>query len=120
MNKIIVDQNSIIDSLGWKNSISPTFISDRIAASKPDGIILQQLLIFPENEKETDNELIETPKLFRSDRIKIKGECKEAIIMNDWKNTLLKLPYISEVEVINYTKTVDSKAGIFIIEISLK
>jgi hypothetical protein len=106
------EQLSQKGALGGNSCFS--YYADRIAASKPSGIVLQKMQIFPltlKNKKFDINGI-------KKDTIVIMGTTKNSLILNDWTKVLQQQKFILHTNITNYTQT-EPGTGSFTLEIAL-
>lgn len=92
-----------------------SYYADRIAASKPDGIILQKMHIVPLTLKNKKFDLVGVQK----DTVFIQGVTRNSILLNEWTNNLQSQKFIQHVSITNYTQ-VEQSIGNFTLVIALK
>lgn len=90
-NQRIQDEKSILKSNPWLVHSKTSFYCDRIMATLPIAIKLQEATFFPlEDEKEM---------LFNYNQINIIGQTKNSRALNSWMNSLNQLDWIQQIEV---------------------
>lgn len=102
-------------SVGFAYNYS--FLSDRIAASVPMSIQLDELTINPLDDRTSKEQ---KRKIFQNDLVHIKGRCKDIGPLNAWAGILTNLPFVSEVSVTRYRFDEQEQEGMFEISMNLK
>ncbi|MBN2786868.1 MAG: hypothetical protein JXQ69_00965 [Paludibacteraceae bacterium] len=110
----IAEKEKITQNGAWGSNTYFSYYADRIAASKPQGIVLQKMQLFPLTLKNKKFDL----NGIRKDTIIIAGITKNSMLLNDWTKTLQAQKFIQHVSVTNYTQQ-ESSSGNFTIEIAL-
>jgi Tfp pilus assembly protein PilN len=114
LRKKIIHQKNIITEAGYSNLHYYAWVSDQLASSIPDELILTDLILNPEKKKSRSSEVY-----FEKDKLRIKGECAEADEFNTWITMLDTMYWAKYVEVENYK--LKKQRGIFsvLIEVNI-
>ncbi len=91
-----------------------SYYADRIAASKPDGIILQKMNICPVEIKNKKVDIIS----LRKDTIEISGVTQNSSLLNTWLKTIQKESFVRQAEITNYAQQ-DANNGLFSLRIAI-
>ncbi|MGD2035046.1 MAG: hypothetical protein PVF73_08320 [Bacteroidales bacterium] len=97
-NEILVKTN-LINQVGLKHNTRYGFYSDRIAATVPKGITLNELTINPVQDKVKEGKAIRFRPL-----IIVRGESQGSIVLNDWIKMLDQYGWVKDIEIIGYEK----------------
>jgi hypothetical protein len=100
LRKEITLKTGLISQMGLSEATRYGFYADRIAGSLPDGISLTSLTLNPAVDKIKAGKPVQLGKYIR-----IMGDSKGSLPINEWIDTLNKLEWIRDIEIINYEKT---------------
>ncbi|MBA7543582.1 hypothetical protein ES705_35913 [subsurface metagenome] len=106
----ILMKTKLINQVGLKHNTRYGYYADRIAATVPKGVVLDELTINPIEDKVKANK-----PLHFSSFIRVKGGSRGSILLNDWLRELDKYKWIKDIEIIDYEKT--ASTGKFEIQI---
>ena len=110
----IAEKEKITQNGAWGSNSYFSYYADRIAASKPDGIVLQKMQLFPVTLKNKKFDL----NGIRKDTICIAGVTRNSMLLNDWTKALQAQKFVQHVGITNYTQQ-ESNSGSFTLEIAL-
>lgn len=96
----------LIDNSGIQTSKYISAYLDEIGASVPNNIELSKLISFPLTEPLKPKRKVEV----QNDKIELFGFTKNSKILDDWIEVLQKKPWVSSVEMINYTRLDDNQS----------
>lgn len=91
-----------------------SYYADKIAATKPEGIVLQKMQIFPVTLK---NKKFDVDGI-KKDTILISGLTRNSVLLNDWTKQLQKQKFVGHVGITNFTQ-METNSGSFSLTISL-
>jgi len=91
---------------GWLKAYNLSILSDRIAATLPNTITLNSLVIFPVEDRNSD---LKVEPQFVRDTILIDGYCSNPNLLHAWTNDLKSVKRINKVKVDRYL--LNTKAG---------
>jgi Tfp pilus assembly protein PilN len=117
LEKEVKEQNTFLTETGWLSDGKLSYLSDKIAASIPSGISLNQLNLQPLDDKKSK---AEKKKVFDAGVIKIEGNCQKATSMNEWIETLKLIQDVQSVKLISYQYSDLDRKGKFEILMQLK
>ncbi len=117
IRKELKEKETFLDKAGWMTSSKLSFYADRIAATLPNSISLNELSINPEDEKLTrDNRKL----TLRPGTIQVIGMCGQPTDLNRWISDLDQLRWVSGVQMVSYTYDNKTRKGTFKLEITIK
>jgi Tfp pilus assembly protein PilN len=117
LEKEVKEKNAFLTETGWLSEGKLSYLSDKIAASIPSEISLNQLNLQPLDDKKSK---VEKKKVFDAGLIKIEGYCQKATSMNEWIETLKLIPDVQSVKLISYQYSDSDRKGKFEILMQLK
>lgn len=97
INKLLTEyqkNKSLIEGAGVLNKSRISEYADRLAATVPDEVTLQELHFNPVEEKENGEDSLTT---FTENYLVIKGMCGKSLVVNDWVNVLKMQRFTKEV-----------------------
>jgi hypothetical protein len=112
--KEITEKEKLIGSSGIGENTYFSYYADRIAASKPGGIVLQKMQIYPVILK---NKKFDIEGL-KKDTVFITGTTRNSVLLNDWVKQLQLQKFVSHVSITNYTQ-LEPGSGTFAITVAL-
>jgi Tfp pilus assembly protein PilN len=110
----IAEKEKITQNGAWGENSYFSYYADRIAASKPDGILLQKMQLFPVTLKNKKFDL----NGIRKDTICIEGVTQNSVLLNEWTKALQSQEFVKHVGITNYTQQ-ESSSGSFTLQIAL-
>jgi len=96
----IAIKTSLINQVGLRHNTRYGFYTDRIASAVPEGIVLDELIMNPAEDKIKANKAIHFYSFIR-----VKGESKGSIVLNEWIKKLNQYNWIKDIEIISFEKT---------------
>jgi hypothetical protein len=115
LKKQIADRANFFTQNGIAAHTRNSFYADQIAATLPSSLSLTQLTINPVKIDDETQKISYTPLV-----IKIKGNTKYSIEVNEWMKELKKMTWASEATLVNYKQESSGTQGIFDIEMKIK
>lgn len=112
--KEIAEKEKLIGSSGVGENTYFSYYADRIAASKPGGIVLQKMQIYPVILK---NKKFDIEGL-KKDTVFIAGTTRNSVLLNDWVKQLQMQKFVSHVGITDYTQ-LEPGSGNFALTIAL-
>ena len=97
-----------------KNAFLSYYVQE-IAGSIPNEIILNSLVVNPNNKKIKNFEKI----IFETNTILIEGDSKSSIPLNDWVKNLKKQDWLLKIEILDYNIK-RKESGEFILKLIVK
>lgn len=91
--------------LGWAKGVSKAWLADQIGVSLPEAIVLDELIINPEESK--DSEFAGKP-VYKVGKIIVKGDTLIPESVNEWIQKLKKQPWVKDV-VLNFFSDVNQE-----------
>jgi Tfp pilus assembly protein PilN len=112
------NKTTFLEKNGLLENSLTSFYADRLASNLPVSIIFTGLDIHPLKKKQANDE----SKLltFETKLIRISGNCKQSIDLNDWMQSLKKYSWIEKTELIHYKQDNANDKGEFLIELQIK
>jgi hypothetical protein len=120
LNQLILNYNNkkeIIDKSGLFDKSRFSEISDKLAASLPENIILLELEFNPKNQSALYTDSL---NIFQKGLINIKGICNNSLILNEWLLELKKNKLFSEVSLKKFTYSNETNSPNFEINVKTK
>lgn len=111
------EKRQFLTVAGWLNSPKLSFYADRLAASVPEGIRLQELSIHPYKEQASKEQ---KKDVFDIGTVLVLGSCRDPLVLNRWIRALSAAPWIAKVENQNYLFDEASREGKFAFHVQLK
>lgn len=106
----------------WENNPNTAthtaWYADQIAATLPKQIALNQLVLFPAEEKSPTATSEQTWQTFQSNKIRIQGTCTNSIYYQQWKKRLQTLPFVQGINQLNY-QDIHEDLATFSLELNL-
>lgn len=116
LNKSIQEKEGFLEKTGWKSASKLSYYSDKIASTVPNGILLSTLELYPVNFA-TINSKKEIK--INTQQIKIKGNCSNPSILNNWVLQLKYFDWIETIKVIDYQFDGTKKTSAFTLQLEL-
>ncbi|MFC3197339.1 hypothetical protein ACFOET_06920 [Parapedobacter deserti] len=94
-----------------------SFMADRLAGTVPEGILLDELALYPRDEGMSRKERrpVHLPAVIR-----IRGTCMDVTQLNGWVGAVRKLAFCRALEIDSYAYDERSGAGVFALKITLE
>lgn len=111
-------KRTFLNRSGFLSDSKTSFYADRIAASVPDGILLDEMNIEPllkKAESDTTNIMA-----FKQDVILLSGTAKSSAYVGDWMKKLKKNDWVKNAELVSYDQDKELNEGRFNIELKFK
>jgi hypothetical protein len=115
LNKYERNRN-LIENSGLLSEGKLSEYADKIGASIPEEIILNQLYFNSPKESDSKDSLLE----FNNKRLLVKGICNKSLIVNEWLNVLKMQEFVREVHLQKFLYNSDGILPNFEIEIVMK
>jgi Tfp pilus assembly protein PilN len=117
LKKDVETRNQFIESIGWSKSSKIAFYADQLALTTPNQINWTELVLHP-----TDDERLkrDKKKYFMKDRLRVKGKCKDPVILNNWLKELEKSKWVKAIEGQEFRHDYQENTGLFNFSIVLK
>lgn len=117
LEKEVAEKNVFFEKSGLITPELVAFKADRIAATVPKNILLNQIEINPRLKKKLKAD--ESPS-FLFGEILIMGESKNTIDLNNWVQELNAFDWITEVGIVDYESIKNRNAGEFMLKVIVK
>ena len=117
LEKEVAEKRVFFEKSGLITPELVAFKADRIAATVPKNILLNQIEINPRLKKKLKAD--ESPSFLLGEII-ITGESKNTIDLNNWVQQLNAFQWITEVGIVDYETIKNRNAGEFILKIIVK
>lgn len=108
---------SLLLNEGWMGSSKVSYYANRIAISVPNNILLDRLMMFPEEEKKRGD--FSRPK-YIDDQLIIVGRTNDDEALNKWVLTLNTLVFVERVTVRGFDREAGAKEAVFNLEVIIK
>lgn len=94
-------QKGLIEQAGILEASVISELSDKIAATVPDEVVLTEWVFNPSREQESEDSLVS----FRNNTIFIRGNCNKSLIVNEWINVLKSQDFIAGINLEKFSFT---------------
>lgn len=115
LKKELDSHKQILTNYNFKGMSKTSYYADRIAASVPHSIALEELYLFPLKKSDTGSEDL----LFDNKKILIIGYSLASIELNEWIKQLQKNSWTGKVNILSYIQSGAKDKGKFSIEVEL-
>lgn len=103
INSLLNDYQSkkdLIEGAGILNKNKLSEYADRIGATIPEEVVLNQMYFNPKKEDEESEDSLMT---FENKQLVIKGNCNKSLVVNEWLNVLKMQKFIKDVSLEKFT-----------------
>lgn len=111
----LLEKENFLKQNGWMHKSKLSFMCDKLAATVPGSIILQDFSI---NPLHIDNSQAVKKSNFLDKKLILKGKCLKSSDLSNWIQILKHLNWISDVQMVDYTHDHAHNSAIFNIEIT--